>query len=78
MHAEERTTNTLYHEDCSGDSGSANGESPENCSMNGNVQGRRQRPMSVMGVLDFSSDAEKEDHLPCVGFHNSNSVGVLC
>lgn len=64
LHAEERTAS--LHKDCSGDDACGNGESPESCSMNGDVQARRQRPVSVIGVGDvFPPDAEeKDDRLP--------------
>ncbi|XP_074477690.1 uncharacterized protein spata13 isoform X1 [Sebastes fasciatus] len=66
LHAEERTAYTSLHKDCSGNDACGNGESPENCSMNREVQGMRQRPISVIGVVDlFSPDAEeKDDRLP--------------
>ncbi|KAE8279888.1 Spermatogenesis-associated protein 13 APC-stimulated guanine nucleotide exchange factor 2 [Larimichthys crocea] len=66
LRAEERTANALLHKDCSGDDSFENGESPESCSMNGDIQGRRQRPISVIGVVDlFPPDAEeKDDSLP--------------
>lgn len=47
--------------------------------MNGNIQGRRQRPISVMGVgVDlFSADAEeKEDCLPSVSFQFKPSRSI--
>uniref|UniRef100_A0A3Q1FVP2 Spermatogenesis associated 13 n=1 Tax=Acanthochromis polyacanthus TaxID=80966 RepID=A0A3Q1FVP2_9TELE len=64
LHSEDRTANSLLLKDCSGNDG--NDESPENCSMNGDVQSRRQRPMSVAGAVDlFPPNAElKEDRLP--------------
>ncbi|KAG8009454.1 Spermatogenesis-associated protein 13 [Nibea albiflora] len=66
LRAEERTADALLHKDCSADGSFGNGESPESCSMNGDAQGRRQRPVSVIGVVDlFSPDAEeKDDSLP--------------
>ncbi|XP_044031598.1 uncharacterized protein spata13 isoform X2 [Siniperca chuatsi] len=66
LHAEERTANTSLHNDCSGNDACGNGESPESCSMNGDVQGRRLRPISVIGVVDLFSPAaeEKDDRLP--------------
>ncbi|XP_054863008.1 spermatogenesis-associated protein 13 isoform X3 [Amphiprion ocellaris] len=64
LHSEDRTANSLLLKGCSGNDG--NEESPENCSMNGDVQSRRQRPMSVAGAVDlFPPNAElKEDRLP--------------
>ncbi|XP_041823605.1 spermatogenesis-associated protein 13 isoform X2 [Melanotaenia boesemani] len=61
LHNEERTTDTVQHKDSSGNN---NGDTPENQSMNGDVQ--RQRPISVIGAVDlFPADAElKEDQLP--------------
>lgn len=72
LRAEERTANALLHKDCSGDDSFENGESPESCSMNGDIQGRRQRPISVIGVVDlFPPDAEeKDDSLPSVSFYS--------
>ncbi|TDG97297.1 hypothetical protein EPR50_G00224360 [Perca flavescens] len=66
VHAEERTANTSLTKDCSGNYACGNGNIPENCSINGEVQGMRQRPISVIGAVDlFSSDAEeKDDRLP--------------
>ncbi|XP_070708873.1 myosin-M heavy chain isoform X1 [Pempheris klunzingeri] len=66
LQAEERTAHTSLHKDCSGNDACGNGESPESCSMNGDVKAMRQRPISVIGVVDlFSPDAEeKEDRLP--------------
>ncbi|CAK6972835.1 uncharacterized protein LOC128382472 isoform X1 [Scomber scombrus] len=65
-HAGQRTENASLHKDSSSNDECGNGESPESCTMNGNIQGRRQRPISVMGVEDvYSADAEeKEDGLP--------------
>ncbi|XP_071341325.1 uncharacterized protein spata13 isoform X1 [Trachinotus anak] len=66
LHAEERTDTTSLHKDCSDNDTFGNGESPGNCSMNGDVQCRRHRPISVIGVVDvFPPDAEeKDDRLP--------------
>ncbi|XP_035856530.1 spermatogenesis-associated protein 13 isoform X3 [Sander lucioperca] len=66
VHAEERTANTSLTKDCSGNDSCGNGDIPENCSINRDVQGMRQRPISVIGAVDlFSSDAEeKDDRLP--------------
>ncbi|XP_059182797.1 spermatogenesis-associated protein 13 [Centropristis striata] len=66
LHSEERTANTSLHKDCSGNDDRGNGESPENCSVNGDIQGMKQRPISVIGVVDLlSPDAEeKDDRLP--------------
>ncbi|XP_019943070.2 spermatogenesis-associated protein 13 isoform X1 [Paralichthys olivaceus] len=66
MHAEERTENVSPHKDCSDDDMCVNRESPENCGMNGDVQCRRHRPVSVIGAGDlFPPDAEeREDRLP--------------
>ncbi|XP_054478713.1 uncharacterized protein spata13 isoform X1 [Anoplopoma fimbria] len=66
LHAEERTANTLLHKDCSGNEACGNGASPENRIANGDVEGVRQRPISVIGVVDlFSPDTEeKDDRLP--------------
>lgn len=68
LRADERTANASLHKDCSGDDACGNGESLESCSINGDVQARRQRPISVIGVGDvFSPDAEeKDDRLPSV------------
>ncbi|XP_061876856.1 spermatogenesis-associated protein 13 isoform X1 [Entelurus aequoreus] len=62
LNPDQRASDALLRKECNGNGGS--GESV--CSTNGNVPGRRQRPMSVMGVEDlFSPDAdESEDHLP--------------
>ncbi|XP_029384666.1 uncharacterized protein spata13 [Echeneis naucrates] len=66
LHAEERTESTSLHRGCSDSDTYGSGEIPKNCSMNGDVQPRRYRPISVIGVMDvFPSDAEeKEDQLP--------------
>lgn len=66
LHAEERTANTSLLKDYSGNNPCENGDSPEICTMNGDVQGNRQRPVSVIGVVDlFPPDAEeKDDRLP--------------
>ncbi|KAM9337202.1 uncharacterized protein spata13 [Symphorus nematophorus] len=66
LRAEERTANAPLHKDCSGDDVCGNGESPESCSMNGDVQSRKFRPVSVIGGVDlFAPDAEeKDDRLP--------------
>ncbi|XP_069559757.1 myosin-M heavy chain isoform X2 [Brachyistius frenatus] len=66
LHTEERTANALWHEDCSGNEVGGNGEDPENCDLNGDIEARRQRPISVIGAVDvFPPDAElKEDCLP--------------
>lgn len=75
LHAEERTANTSLHKDCSGNDVCGNGDSPESCSMNGDVQGRRLRPVSVMDL--FSPDAEeKDDRLPSVSLY-SYSLNLL-
>ncbi|XP_041669981.1 spermatogenesis-associated protein 13 isoform X2 [Cheilinus undulatus] len=65
--AGERTAKTSLHKDCGSCNINGNGESLESCNMsNGDVQGCRQRPVSVIGVVDlFSPDAvEKDGHLP--------------
>uniref|UniRef100_A0A671TZF0 Spermatogenesis associated 13 n=1 Tax=Sparus aurata TaxID=8175 RepID=A0A671TZF0_SPAAU len=66
LRAEERTANASLHKDSSGDDMCASGESPESCNMNGDFQGLRHRPVSVIGVGDlFPPDAEeKDDRLP--------------
>ncbi|XP_031706376.1 uncharacterized protein spata13 isoform X1 [Anarrhichthys ocellatus] len=66
LHAEGRTANTSFHKDYSGGDACGDGESRENCSINGDVQYTRQRPISVIGVVDlFSADTEeKDDRLP--------------
>ncbi|XP_039982635.1 spermatogenesis-associated protein 13 isoform X2 [Xiphias gladius] len=66
LHAEESTENTSLHKHFSHNDTSVNGESPAHCSMNGDIQCRRQRPISVIGVVDvFPPDAEeKDDRLP--------------
>lgn len=78
LQAEERTAKTSLHKDCSGDDACGNGESPESCSMNGDVHGMRQRPISVIGVVDlFSPDAEeKDERLPSVRLY-SYSLNLL-
>lgn len=60
--------------DYSGNNPCENGESPEICTMNGDVQGNRQRPVSVIGVVDlFPPDAdEKDDRLPSVSLYRFN------
>lgn len=68
LRAEERTANASLHKDSSGDDMCASGESPESCNMNGDFQGLRHRPISVIGVGDlFPPDAEeKDERLPSV------------
>ncbi|XP_026147529.1 spermatogenesis-associated protein 13 isoform X2 [Mastacembelus armatus] len=62
VQAEERTENTPLYNTCSDNDTYGNGQSPKNCSMNGDVQGRRQRPISVIGVLDFfPPEVEEKD-----------------
>ncbi|XP_040921918.1 spermatogenesis-associated protein 13 isoform X1 [Toxotes jaculatrix] len=66
LRAEERTENTSLHKDYCDTDTCGIGESPENCNMNGDVQCRRLRPISVIGVVDVCHpDAEeKDDRLP--------------
>nr|XP_046226784.1 spermatogenesis-associated protein 13 isoform X2 [Scatophagus argus] len=66
LRGEGRIANALLHKDCSGDDTCGDGESPESCSVNGDVQStRQQRPVSVIGVDLFSPDAEeRDDRLP--------------
>ncbi|XP_073344287.1 spermatogenesis-associated protein 13 isoform X1 [Pagrus major] len=66
LRAEDRTGNASLHKDSSGDDMCASGESPESCNVNGDFQGLRYRPISVIGVVDlFPPDAEeKDDRLP--------------
>lgn len=66
--AKERRANAFLHKDCIGDGTCENGESSEGCSINGDAEGRRQRPVSVIGCVDlFSPNAEeKDDCLPSV------------
>nr|XP_043885738.1 spermatogenesis-associated protein 13 isoform X2 [Solea senegalensis] len=64
LHVEERTENVSLHKECSDRTTCENGESPENCGMNGDVLCTRLRPVSVIGVVDlFSPDAEEKDDL---------------
>ncbi|XP_076014229.1 spermatogenesis-associated protein 13 isoform X1 [Genypterus blacodes] len=66
LSAEDRTPNRTGHKDCSLKDTCENEENNETCSMNGDINGNRQRPLSVIGVVDlFPPDAaEKEDRLP--------------
>lgn len=58
---DERTPSTALPKDYSGRDECGSGES----SINDDAQAPRQRPISMIGVLDlFPHDAEKEDHLP--------------
>ncbi|TNN88880.1 Spermatogenesis-associated protein 13 [Liparis tanakae] len=58
----ELTANTASHPDCSGGDACGNGESPESGSIDGDAQGARQRPVSMIGGSDlFSSDTEEKD-----------------
>nr|XP_020455682.1 uncharacterized protein LOC109960135 isoform X2 [Monopterus albus] len=60
--SEESTESVALHTDCSDINACGHGGSPENCGMNGDIQGRRQRPISVIGVVDvLSADAEEKD-----------------
>ncbi|XP_034561811.1 uncharacterized protein spata13 isoform X1 [Notolabrus celidotus] len=61
--SEDRTANTSLQRDCSGSNISGNDGSLESCSVsNGDIQGCRQRPVSVIGAGDlYSPDAEEKD-----------------
>uniref|UniRef100_UPI0037E7364D spermatogenesis-associated protein 13 isoform X2 n=1 Tax=Semicossyphus pulcher TaxID=241346 RepID=UPI0037E7364D len=63
LRAEERTAHASLHKDYSGNDSCGSGGSPESCGMsNGDAPGSRQRPISVIGVVDvFSADAEEKD-----------------
>ncbi|XP_041735988.2 uncharacterized protein LOC121569250 isoform X2 [Coregonus clupeaformis] len=67
LHPEERTTNGTPCQDFKSNGGSQDRDSPENYNMNGDLQCRRRRPMSVIGGVDLYSSAgpeEREDRLP--------------
>uniref|UniRef100_A0A674DSZ2 Spermatosis associated 13 n=1 Tax=Salmo trutta TaxID=8032 RepID=A0A674DSZ2_SALTR len=67
LHPEERTTNGTPCQDFKCNGGSQDSDSPENCNMNGDLQCRRRRPMSVIGGVDLYSSPgaeEREDRLP--------------
>lgn len=67
LRAEERTEKTTLPEDYSNIDSYGNEESPQMCCMNGDLQDRRQRPISVIGGVNlFSPDSEKHDCLPSV------------
>lgn len=61
LHPEERTTNGSPCQDFKCNGGSQDSDSPENYNMNGDLQCRRRRPMSVIGGAE-----EREDRLPSV------------
>lgn len=66
QHAKDRTSDALLQTDCVGGSSC---EAHENCdSINGDVQSRRHRPLSVIGGLDvYPPNAEdKDEHLSSV------------
>ncbi|CAG04207.1 unnamed protein product [Tetraodon nigroviridis] len=68
QHAKDRTADALLQKDCTG----GFCESPENPSgsINGDVQNRRQRPLSMIGGVDVfpPSAAEKDERLSSVSF----------
>ncbi|XP_055364470.1 spermatogenesis-associated protein 13 isoform X2 [Betta splendens] len=66
LRAEERTASTTLLKDCSNTGAYGSEESPQMCSMNGDLQDRKQRPISVIGGVNlFSPDSEeKHDCLP--------------
>lgn len=69
LHPEERTTNGSPCQDFKCNGGSQDSDSPENYNMNGDLQCRRRRPMSVIGGVDLYSSPgaeEREDRLPSV------------
>lgn len=74
----ERNANAFLYKDCIGDGACENGESSESCSVNGDSEGRRERPVSVIGCVDlFSPNAEeKDDRLPSVSFY-SHSLNLM-
>ncbi|XP_014015021.2 uncharacterized protein spata13 isoform X2 [Salmo salar] len=59
LHPKERTKNGTPCQDCKSNGGSQDSDSPENYNMNGDLQCRRRRPMSVIGGAE-----EREDRLP--------------
>ncbi|XP_038829298.1 spermatogenesis-associated protein 13 isoform X3 [Salvelinus namaycush] len=59
LHPKERTTNGTPCQDCKSNGGSQDSDSTENYNMNGDLQCRRRRPMSVIGGAE-----EREDRLP--------------
>lgn len=69
LHPKERTKNGTPCQDCKSNGGSQDSDSPENYNMNGDLQCRRRRPMSVIGGVDLYSSPgaeEREDRLPSV------------
>nr|XP_057915797.1 spermatogenesis-associated protein 13 isoform X2 [Doryrhamphus excisus] len=66
LNPDARTANASLPKECSRNGVLGSRESVGMCGMNGNVPGRQQRPVSVMGVEDlFSPDTDgSEDHLP--------------
>lgn len=81
QHAKERTPNACLHKDCIGDDSCENGESPEGSCVNGDIQNRRQRPVSVIGGVDLltSNAEEKDDPLSSVSLyiHLWNLTGIV-
>ncbi|XP_067341829.1 uncharacterized protein spata13 isoform X2 [Channa argus] len=62
LHVEDGTGNTPLHNGYSNNNTYGNEESPPTSSMNGDVQGRRQRPISVIGGMDlFPPDSEQKE-----------------
>lgn len=59
------------HKDCVDDDSCENGESPEGSCINGDIQNRRQRPVSVIGGVDLltSNAEEKDDRLSSVSLY---------
>ncbi|KAM4606633.1 uncharacterized protein spata13 [Polymixia lowei] len=67
LHPEDRTTNGTPCQDYNSNVRCGGGDSPEDCSVNRDIQTRRQRPISVIGVAELFSPPgaeEKEDRLP--------------
>lgn len=58
----EQRAKERLHKDCIGGGSCENGEIPDGSSMNGDVQNKKQRPLSVTGGVDlFCPNAEEKD-----------------
>ena len=69
LHPDERTTNGTSCRDHNSNDSCANGDGPDSRSINGDLQSRKQRPVSVIGGEElFSSPGteDKEPRLPSV------------
>lgn len=74
QHAKYRTADDLLEKDCP-DGFCGNHENPDGSSINGDVQSRRLRPLSVIGGVDgYPPSAEDKDERLSSVSYNSHSV----